>query len=370
MRNVIFGTIQIIVIVLFLGAVYYLSRAPTVEQIQSQESKVGQADLSIQSVFVIRPEAETRQLSLESTGSVVARNVVPLIPQVAGTVAWVSPNLRTGGTFQKNETLLRIDPTDSELLVAQAEANLLVAKANLELREAESHAARENWTLLHDGDVPDLVAKLPQIGQAKANIAVADSQLSAAKLDLARTEFSLPFDGRVLSSQIGVGQWVSRGQAFGSAFDLNSLEVEVPISGSELNLLSPVKERAALVFVNNVEIPASVDRMSASVDLRSRASSLFLTFPSLPLSLVPGNFVSVTVYGREQSNVYRIPEIAEQENSTLWIVRDGLLERVTAQIIDRKNEELTVVAFDFGLGIVVGSLVGVYPGQRVAIASE
>lgn len=370
MRNVIFGILQIIIVVLFLGAVFYLSRAPTVEEIQSEESNIGQGDLSVQSVFVIQPELETRQLSLESTGSVVARNVVPLIPQVAGTVAWVSPDLRTGGTFQKDEVLLMIDSADAELLVAQAEANLLVAQANLELREAESQAARENWTLLHEGDVPDLVAKLPQINQAKANIAVANAQLSIAKLELARTEFSLPFDGRVLSSQIGVGQWVSKGQAFGTSFDLSSLEVEVPISGTELNLLSPVMERDALVFVNSLEIPATVDRMSASADLRSRASSLFLAFPSLSTPLVPGNFVSVRVFGREQSNVYHIPEIAEQANSTLWIVRDGLLERVTPQIVERRDEELTIVAFDYGDGIVIGSLVGVYPGQRVAIASE
>lgn len=370
MRNVILGIVQIILIVLFLGLVYFFSRPPSVEQIQSDESNVGQQGLSLQSVFVIRPDAETRQLSLETTGSVVARNVVPLIPQVGGTVAWISPNLRTGGTFQSNEVLLRVDSTDFELLVAQAEANLQVAKANLELREAESQAARENWTLLHTEEVPTLVAKLPQINQAKANISVAEAQLVAAKLELARTELSLPFDGRVLSSQVGVGQWVSRGQALGSLFDLNSLEVEVPVSGNELKLLYPVSDRNAVVFANDAEFPAIVDRMSASADLRSRAFSIFLTFPSVPYGLVPGNFANVKVYGREQSNVYRIPEIAEQANSTLWIVRNGLLDRVTPTIIERKNEELTIVAFAYGEGIVVGSLVGVFPGQRVVIASE
>ena len=364
------GVLQIIVIVLFLGSVYYFSRAPTVEQIQSAESEIGEPERSVRSVLVIQPVAETRQLSVDATGSVVAQNIVPLIPQATGTVAWVSSNLRPGGTFQENEVLLQIDSTDVELLVEQAEANLSVAKANLELREAESQAARENWTLLHDVDVPNLVAKIPQINQAKANIAVAEIQLAAAKRDLARTQFSLPFAGRVLSSQIGIGQWVSRGQPFGTSFDLNSLEVEVPLSGSELNLLSPVADRDAIVLINDLELPATVDRLSASVDLRSRASSLFLTFPSRPLTLVPGNFVSVTVQGREQNNVFRIPEIAEQANSTLWIVRDNLLERVTPQIIERRDAELTIIAFDFGDGIVLGSLVGVYPGQRVVIASE
>lgn len=370
MKKVFFGILQITLIVLFLGSVYYFSRPQSIEQIQSEESKVGQQDLSLENVFVIRPDAETRQLSLESTGSVVARNVVPLIPQVSGTVAWISPNLRTGGTFQKNEVLLRVDSTDFELLVAQAEANLEVAEANLELREAESLAARENWTLLHTEEVPTLVAKLPQINQAKANISVAEAQLAAAKLEFARTEFSLPFDGRVLSSQIGVGQWVSRGQAFGSSFDFHSLEVEVPVSEDELNLLYPVSGRNTVVFANSNEYPATVDRMSASADLRSRTSSLFVTFPLVPYGLVPGNFVNVKVYGREQSNVYLIPEIAEQSNSTLWIVRNGLLERVTPTIIERRNEELTIVAFDYGEGIVLGSLIGVFPGQRVVIASE
>ena len=370
MKNVIFGIVQIILIILFLGLVYHFSRAPSVEQLQSEESDVGQSELSVRSVFVIQPEAETRQLSLDTTGSVVARNIVPLLSQVTGSVAWISPSLREGGMFRRDEPLLRIDPTDFELVVAQAKASLEVAQSNLELREAESLAARENWSLLNSDEVPDLVAKLPHINQANANISVAQAQLAIAELELARTEFSLPFDGRVLSSQIGVGQWVTKGQAFGSSYDLSSLEVEVPVSGNEVELLSPVTNRDAVVVANDFEFPAVVDRMSASVDLRSRASSLFITFPTLQLALVPGNFVSVTVYGREQSNVYQIPELAEQANSTLWIVREGVLERVTPQIIDRKDNVLTTVAFDYGDGIVVGSLIGVYPGMRVVIASE
>ena len=370
MKKVLIGAVQIAVILLFLVLVFLFSRAPNVEDIQSGEEGFTSSSDTLLAVTVVAPQTITSNLFVDSTGTVNTRNVVPLATQISGRVVWVSEALRTGGTFESNEELLRIDASDYELEEAQAKANLQAAKANLELREAESLAGEENWEIMHPGEsVPTLVARIPQINQSKANIEVAEANLAIAQLRLSRTSYSLPFDGKVLASDVGVGQLLTQGQPFGSVYDAGSLEVQVDLSESEIRLLEPLEGRLAYVTRGSRKIDAMVARSSASVDIRTRTTTLYLSVdPSAPL--LPGYFVDVRIFGRTATDTYRLPESVEQSNSSLWVVREGKLDRVEVEVVARDAGDIIVPAFDYGEGIVIGSPSSAYPGMPVAMAPD
>ena len=365
MKKFLIGAVQIGLILLLLVVAFVFSRAPSIDDIESELGEPTSNTESSLYVSVVRPEVNSTNLFVETTGTVEARNSVAMATQVAGRVVWISEDLRNGGAFDAGQELLRIDPIEFELGVAQAEANLEVAKANLELRLAESQAAKENWEIMHGGaDVPELVAKLPQISQSRANISTAKASLETAKLQLSRTSFSLPFNGKVLTTDAGVGQFLGKGQVFGLTYDANSLEVRVDISASEIQLLNPAKGRGAGVLMGGTRFDAIVERTSSSVDRRSRTTTLYLTFQS-PNDLLPGHFVDVQIAGREATESYRLPATAEQAQSSLWIIRDDKLERYDPEIIARTGGEIVVSAFDYGEGIVVGTLNNVHSGMHV-----
>ena len=75
------------------------------------------------------------------------------------------------------------------------------AQTAYNLQQAEADAALQDWKQLRgDQEVPDLVARKPQMAEALANLNAAKASLATARLNLDRATFELPFDGRVVSS--------------------------------------------------------------------------------------------------------------------------------------------------------------------------
>ena len=52
---------------------------------------------------------EDRRLTVKSQGTVSPRTESAIVPEVSGRVIWVSPSFVSGGFFEKDEVLLKID---------------------------------------------------------------------------------------------------------------------------------------------------------------------------------------------------------------------------------------------------------------------
>ena len=371
------GTVQIaVVVVLVLVALVY-ARAPR------QDSAAGAPDFAGAPNFVggrgetpppvvrvVRPAATRTALRIAATGSVDVRNHVALAPQVGGRVVEVSESLRAGGAFHDGEQLLVIDRRDFELAFDQAEAEVATAAATVLLREAEGEAAQANYALLNPGEVvPALVAKTPQIAQAKARLAAARARLKVAALELERTAFSLPFAGRVTETSAEVGQVLGRGQAFGQAYALDALEVVAPLSADDVERLAPVVGRRARVRAGGRALPARVERVSAELDARSRFATLYLTFAEDAKGPPPGTFVDLTIDGPELPNTYVLPEAAEQVGGSVWLVAGGQLQSFTPTALGRTAEGWVVAAFDAKDGVVTGAVPGARGGLKVQVGA-
>jgi len=328
------------------------------------------ADAAVPLVNVILPHMQTAVVTVEATGTVAARSLVALTPQVGGRVVEVSAALRAGGTFAAGETLLVIDPEDFVLARNQAKADVAGALADLRLKQAESEAASANYALLRPGEpVPPLVAKLPQIEQSEARLQAARAREAIAALDLSRTRFSLPFAGKVTQSSAELGQTLTRNQAFGQAFAFEALEVTVPVGQEDLRRLAPAVGRHAVVMSGGMTFAATVQRVSAELDERTRFARLYLSFDGAE-RVPPGTFVDIVVHGPTLSEVFVLPEAAEQAGGHVWRVVDGQLARQDINILGRSADGLQVAAFEPGQGVVVGAAPGGREGLVVRVSGS
>lgn len=320
-------------------------------------------------VAVVRPDIISATVEVDATGSIAFRTAVSIVPQVGGRVIWVSPALRNGGEFNAGETVFKLDPIDAELSVRQAKADLAVALAEMHLANAQKDAATENYLLLNPGArVPPLVAQEPQIERSQAAIDRAKARLLAAELALSRTEFSFPFSGRVLTSNVGVGQLLSMNQSVGQVYDVNELEAVIPVSTMDLDALEPIQGRRALLETDHGFVEASVERESASLDERTRVAALYAKVQSSEHELTPGSFIRAKIFGKQIDQAFVLPEETEQAKSTVWVVKDGLLIQQPIQIHDRREDGLLVSTFPYYDGIVTGSMPNVEEGDAVRIA--
>ena len=272
---------------------------------------------------------------------------IQLVPQVNGKVVYMSPVLVDGGEFKKGEVLLRIDPLDYQLAVTLAQARVKDSESRLRVAEEEAAAAKEEWRLLYQDkgekveDPPALVAKEPQLAAAKAKLAADLADQRKARLNLERTELKAPFNGRISSESVDIGQYVSSAKPLATLFSTEAAQIVVPFEDESLFWFhvpgftpgngsgSPVTVHARIAG-RDLTWSGRIMRAEGMLDERTRMVPVVVRvekpYASKP-PLVAGLFVTVEIQGRTLENAAVIPRVALRDDDTVWVVDDaGLLK--------------------------------------------
>ena len=360
-----------------LGAIavaLYLARAPG--RIERGAIADPSPDSVRPTVTVIRPVPTEQSLTVELTGSVTLEEKASVASEVAGRVAWVSPKFSNGGSFAADETFIRIDSTKLELQVEAAAMAVRKAEARVWAEKARGEENTRKFALENPGvEASEWLRRLPKIAEAEAELEKARAVLKLAELRLQDTNISFPFDGRVMTSDVEVGELVGPVDlvgrtGLGVVYRPSALQVDVPIEPLDLDYLAPVIGRIARVAGETGSWRARAARVSSVVAPGTRLATVFLKFSatarasSLP---VPGAFVEVAIEGPTYQDVYVLPESVLQERGSVWVVKGGVLRSFEPDPVGRTAEGWVVQAFDAGAGVVLGTLPGARDGLAVTV---
>ena len=343
------GVLQLVFVVAVVGSAILLS-ASLKPDTSSVRPKVAAGKIP---VSVVEPTPITYTSRVQLNGVVESRTVTSVVPQVAGRIVDVAPTFRTGARVEKGDVLFVIDPADYELAIDRTLAEIEVARSELARLEAEAAAEREVWAgSFPNREIPDLIARKPQIAAAKARIHSGEAARAAAELALSRTVVRAPFDARVLETRLDLGQVVGTTAAVGSIFSEASLEVAVPVSADELRRIGDAYERSALISTpTGQQFDGRVVRKAASLDERTRLGTLFVE-SSDPSALTLGEFVSVEIVGAETDEALRLPDAAMTSRDQLWVVEGEELVERQVEVLGRDGDTLVVRTFDTADGVV------------------
>ena len=200
------------------------------------------------------------------------------ISEVTGRVIYRHPDLERGRSLPEGTSVIRIDPVDYELAVAQSrsslksaeleldrvnlnkrsfEQSLKLEQGRLELAKKELQRktdlksrglvssseleAQRNAVLAQEQSVWDLQSKLALIPTdldvASANVKVAQAKLKEAERSLSRTNIVLPFNARIGAVNVELDQVVNVQQTLLEAYDMNLMEVTANMSLSDMRQL-------------------------------------------------------------------------------------------------------------------------------------
>jgi RND family efflux transporter MFP subunit len=306
---------------------------------------------------------------------VAARANVTAVPEVSGRVTYVNENFYPGGQFTAGEVLFRLEPRDYQLTLNQREADLQRAEANLEITQAQVDSAIFDWRQSHgDKPVPTLVAKQPQLLQAKAEVTSAQAALDAAKLQLQRTEFSFPFAGKVLSSSVAPGQFLVAGQAYGQVFSAADLEISASLDEQQLQWLVNAKLPEISIrysqFGVEHHLPGTLVRGAASLDTNTRFAQVNFAFLETNTSVIPGTFVDINIQGQQLNNVMQVPLSALQTDGKIWLTAKGELQQWNPEIIFKSAAEIIVQAPAGPIEVVTSRVAGGFSGMSVTTSDN
>jgi RND family efflux transporter MFP subunit len=295
-----------------------------------------------------------------------------------------------GGHFKKDDLLFKIEDVDYVLGLEQAKAARAKAEYDLATIESRADIARSEWERLNLDDQTEpnpLVLYGPQMANAKAALASSNAAVEQSRLALERTIVKAPFNVRVKSESLDIGQYVKSGNSIAVLAGTDTVEINVPLPPEDLHWLNiPLYGRKlngpdAVVSVNiggrSYEWPGHILRSTGEVDPKSRMMQVVIevtdpyglinkTDTTRP-ALVIGTFVDVKISGRMLKDVFRIPRVALRDNSTVWIMEKDNKLRIRSVTPLRFEKEAVILSKGLADGerIVLTNISGAANGMKL-----
>ena len=331
---------------------------------------------------------QTVQMTSITYGTVLPRTQSELVPEVSGRVISISPALVSGGFFKKDDQLLEIDPLDYEVVLEQTRAALASARSGL-TNARKAHQRQQDLAKRQSTSQSQKDNSLNQLHFAEASLRETLARLSRAERDLVRTRITAPYDGRVRSERVDIGQFVTRGQPIASLYATDLAEVRLPIHDEELAYLnlplngqkSGDQPRVILRarFAGNdhtwegevVRTEGELDPQTRMINVIAQVASPYKQEEGRP-PLAVGLFVEAEIVGKQVENVFVLPRSALQANNQVYVIdSENRLQFRDVDILRTVSEEIYVTGgFKVGETISLSTVNNAVEGMRVRPLDE
>lgn len=333
-------------------------------------SKQRQKDIDVHAVDRALPvtiaaivQHEFRE-EISAVGTLKAREVSPLSPKVAGTIIKVLVDV--GARVKDGQVVIRLDRTNLDFAVKQAQAALAAAEAAILQANAQFEQAEKDYIrateLLKERVIPQsrFDAVEAAFKSARETVSSVTAQRNQAKAALGSalehlndTEIRSPITGAVVERNVEIGQAVAPGVQLLRIVDQTSLKADIDLPEGDIGrlaigatamitvdsfpgeefsgkviVINPMVDRQTRTFRGRIQVPNQagklVDGMFAKVKLfmgKRRA----LSVPRDALQRLPGSgtyFVFVVDGNKAVKRTVQVGVIEEQRAE----VRDGLAQ--------------------------------------------
>ncbi len=225
-------------IILGIGIISYKHMTDNVEGEKPQKRKVRESAAIQTAVKPLIPSDLT--IAITSQGEVRPHHVTTLTSEINGKIIHLSENFQAGAFFKEGDILLELDTADLKTDIISNEAAVTRAESAYSQEQARARQALLNWKDAgFDEEPSDLVLRKPQLNEAEANVISAKAELQRAQRNLNKAKIKAPYDGRVRSRSVGLGQQVSGSTPLGEIFSTDYAEIRLPLTIRDLSYYTP-----------------------------------------------------------------------------------------------------------------------------------
>lgn len=326
----------IVLTLLVLGLALGIARAINKRSQQQQLASEAAARLQTAPVFELSQAdvflvASTSLLNaVRVSGSLKAQQTAVIKARVAGELQDFVK--REGEAVRAGEVIARIDRTDAQARVRQAEQQAMAAQAQVVIAQ---RAQDNNQALVRQGFIS---ATALETSTANLAAAQANHQAALAALDIARkalqdTVLKAPLNGQVSARLAQNGERLGIDARIAELVDLSAFEVEVALSPAAAADVSPGQPARLRIEGFDQPVEARVARINPSVQTGSRSVLLYLQLAAQP-GMRQGLFAQGDIL-TGQREVAAVPLSAVRNDKPapyVQIIRDGKVAHVAVQL--------------------------------------
>lgn len=283
---------------------------------QAQQQKTGA--VAVKSMQVIKRDTPNLY---EFTGFVEAQQEANITANVSGKIT--SKNFNGGDWVEAGQVLFSIDQRTYRANVLNAQAD--VASARTELARLETDAQR--YAKLYEQHAVSRQAydlALAQRDQAQAAVKAREALLENAQISMGDTDVRAPFAGKISTSDLSVGNYVTAGQTvLATMSNTNPVRIKFSISENEYLALAKAHTDAGVNSLQDLKLVLSdgtvyegsgaVDQVNREISGNTGALTLKARFSNDSNILLPGMFARLQANAGTRKNAVLIPQRAVKE---------------------------------------------------------
>ena len=283
---------------------------------QAQQQKTGA--VAVKSMQVIKRDTPNLY---EFTGFVEAQQEANITANVSGKIT--SKNFNGGDWVEAGQVLFSIDQRTYRANVLNAQAG--VASARTELARLETDAQR--YAKLYEQHAVSRQAydlALAQRDQAQAAVKAQEALLENAQISMGDTDVRAPFAGKISTSDLSVGNYVTAGQSvLATMSNTNPVRIKISISENENLALAKAHTDAGVNSLQDLKLVLSdgtvyegsgaVDQVNREISGNTGALTLKARFSNDSNILLPGMFARLQANAGTRKNAVLIPQRAVKE---------------------------------------------------------
>ncbi len=296
---------------------------------------------------------------ITATSNLVAENEVQVLAEAEGRVEEL--HVEEGQPVTKGQLLAALVRDDEQIAYEKAEVRLANAKSAFDRAQ---RLGKQGLVTQEDLD------------KATMEHRVAQQELAEAQWKLNKTEIRAPFDGRITSRNITLGQHIRLGDELFTVTDFDPLISRIFLPEKDIIGLEEGRSvRITLKSDDSVEFDGRIRQISPVVDTSTGTVKLTLEAIQPPLGVRPGGFVSIAIVRETHSDAILLPReavIRELQSAHVFVVKeDQTAERRDVTLGMEEDDHLEVTSgLESGEVVVVAGQGGLKDGETIKVIPD
>jgi len=331
----------------------------------------------IKTVYTQIIKNKTIPLVITANGNLVAKNKIELYAEVQGVLERINKEFKQGTSFNKGETLIKINSDEFYANLQAQKSNLFnVITAVMPDIRLDYPSEYSKWqAYLKKIDNSKSTPKLPQAASEKERFFISGHGINTSYYNVKNLEVKLnkynlraPFNGILTESLVNPGTLIRQGQKLGEFIDPSVYEIAVSVKSEFRDLLRVGKEVKLFNLEKTKTWTGKVIRINGKVDATTQTIKAFIQVKGKDLK--EGQYVEVALQAKSEENAFEVARNLLIDNSKLYIVRNSVLNLVNITSVFENKNSVIVKGLPNGTILLSKPVPNAHVGMLVKLATQ
>ena len=316
--------------------------------------------------------SQTEANKIEIDGRLSAYEQVNLTSKVQGIMLEGSNSVREGKYFKKGDLLFSIDSREASYNLKASKSELMTSITQMmpDIKFDYSDSYQQWLDYLNAFNVDEAIAPLPtpKTDQERyfvsgRNIYNQFYSIKSQESRLSEYKIYAPFSGVITMVNVYPGSLINANQTLGQMINTSLYELYAPVSLEDLQYIKTGQK--VELYAEGLEDTwvGRVSRIGSQIDANTQNLPLYISV--IGKGLKDGMYLKGHLNGQALEEVKKLPKSIFINPSSVYVIEDSTLVAKTITPIQRTSQHVIVKGIEDDEKVVVGSLAGLFEGQKV-----